>query len=133
MSSNEPTTLFSDFIRDMADGTIDLELAKKLRETLETLEDWARDAQRKAKGKLSISLEIVMEPDGAVRLHPDIQIKIPKPLFRGDSFFTDGHGNLQRSNRRQPSLPFDPVTGEVKDTAPVAQIRDITQERKVKN
>ena len=102
-------------------GSLDVELSEDFHRLLGVLAKEA-SAVGKAKGKIGITLSIVVNANGVVTITADKKIIEPKPQ-RGEAIFwlTPG-GNLTQSDPKQTKLPLREVAGPVvRDVPAVAQ------------
>lgn len=103
---------FATFVGTVSTGTCNDEATRQQDELVQYLEEHARDSLRTAKGKITVTLEFTIEPNGATKVEYDVDTKRPKPLRPADQFFAVD-GILQRKNPKQEELPIRPVAAAV--------------------
>ncbi len=122
--TDEGARSFAVVLHQIEDGLLHAELSSQLRLVCKELERAASNYQAKAKGSLSLTLEITAEPSGIVVVKGDVKAKLPKAKRAGSPFWLTKSGNLTLEHPRQLALPVraapEPETRTVEDVEPRA-------------
>lgn len=108
---------FADFLRDLAGGTTHDELS----EAIWDLAARVRDTGKKGSVTLTILVEPTKGDTTMLTVSDEIKLKLPEHSRRPSVFFSDGQGNLSRSNPNQPELsglrevPGRPTTDNLRE------------------
>lgn len=116
----EGTRGFAVLLQQVEEGALHAELSDELRDVCRDLHRMAKNYEQKAKGSLTLVLELVADPSGILTVKPSVTKKIPKAKRSGSAFWITGGGNLSVENPRQPRLPIREVP------APAVAAREIT-------
>lgn len=107
-----PRKSFAIFIQDQRAGALHNELSDGLAEVVQRVIDLNKA------GSLSLNLKVVPAGKGQAAVFITDEVKVKPPEDRqAFMYFTDGHGNISRSNPNQPELPLREV--------PPAEVRDL--------
>ena len=117
---------FAPLLGHIGDGELLHDLTKQLRTLVNECTTHAYDYQTKGKGSLTLSLSLVAEQDGTVRVTGDVKIKAPKPKARGALFWASKNGTLSAENPRQTKLPLRDVNERT------VAVRDLNEKPEVK-
>lgn len=109
---------FGVVISNINEGTLHSELSEKLQWLARVLEAHALQVG-KAKGTLTLKLNLTVDHLGVATVQPEVTIKEPKPLRGAAVFWLDKASNLQPQNPNQTVLPLREVT---KNNEPVRDI-----------
>jgi hypothetical protein len=98
---------FAQFLQEARKGGLHTELSDELADLVHACVETGK------KGKLALTVTVVpaKDEDGTVQITDDVKVTVPKPDARPSVFFADDHGNLSRTNPRQPELPLREVPG----------------------
>ena len=110
-------------LADLDRGRFLGECTKRFAEMMLFLRDYAMDNKRRAKGRMTMKVNVTVDDSGLACLDPEVEIRQPKPLRAGEAYFIDKRGGVTRNNPRQQELfggglrevPHDPNTGEVRE------------------
>lgn len=111
-----PRKSFAIFVQDQRAGALHNELSDGLAEVVQRVIDLNKA------GSLSLTLKVVPAGKGQAAVFITDEVKVKPPEDRqAFMYFTDGHGNISRSNPNQPELPLREV--------PSAEVRDLPEKR----
>jgi hypothetical protein len=97
---------FAQFLQEARKGGLHTELSEDLADLVTKVVDTGK------KGSITLKLTVAPNSDGeTVKVVDDIKIAAPKFDAKPTLFFHDAHGNLTRTNPRQPELPLRGVPG----------------------
>lgn len=98
---------FAQFLQEARKGGLHTELSDELAELVHACVETGK------KGTLVLTVTVVpaKDEDGTVQVTDGVKVTVPKPDARPSVFFADDHGNLSRTNPRQPELPLREVPG----------------------
>jgi hypothetical protein len=109
---------FGVFLANMEEGGFMADLSTELQRANA---DLAKHAEHhgKAKGAITVVVELAYESNGTVEVRGEIKTKLPKSKRARSMFWDLGDGNLSNENPKQKSLPFREVNADspVKDIA----------------
>lgn len=91
---------FADFLRDLAGGTTHDEMSEAVWDLVARV----RDTGKKGTVTLTILVEPTKGDTTMLTVSDEIKLKLPEHSRRPSVFFSDGQGNLSRSNPNQPEL-----------------------------
>lgn len=95
---------FAAFLQEQRQGGLHGELSDALADLV------ARCVEHEKGGSLSLTIHVKPNKDGATLLITDaVKVKAPEAPRQPALFFADEHGNLSRTNPRQPELPVREV------------------------
>ncbi len=121
--SPDGTRDFPAFIRMVNDGSFQHELAGALHDINAKLQTIASN-EGKAKGQLTITINLTHQDDGTVQVEPVVKAKVPEPRRRKSTFWMTPGGNLSPNNPKQVRLEFKDVS------APAAPAKDLPSENR---
>lgn len=103
---------FTQFLIEQRSGGLHSELSEKLAELV------AAVAEHGKGGSLTLAIQVkpLKEAAGQYMVVDEVKVKAPEGDRGGSLFFADSHGNLSRSDPRQPQLPFREVPKPENDT-----------------
>lgn len=107
---------FALLLQQLGEGTLNAELSETLHEMNTRLSAHAIDFG-KAKGTLTLAIEIEIDRDGVVTLRPDVKKKMPKPARKAGRYWLTPGNNLSPENPKQTKLNLKEV--------PAARVREI--------
>ena len=109
--SNEPEgpRSFAVMLQSIDEGSLHTELSDSLQKMNGELHDLAVSAGGKAKGTLTLTLNVAVEANGIVSLDSDVKTKVPKPKRARAVFWLTKGNNLSPENPRQQRLPLREV------------------------
>lgn len=100
---------FVQFAAEQRRGVMNADLSDALAELVQTI----TEVGGKAKGSLTLKLDIALNKDGySVTVTDDIVLKLPKKETPSSLFFFDENGNVSRNNPRQQELPLHAVDSD---------------------
>lgn len=106
---------FTRFIDQLAYGEVQGELSEDLHDLISTLQKDASMHQSKAKGALTLKLDIEVDDRGVATVKPLITVKKPKSRRSPATMWVTAGGNLTPQNPRQQELPLREVTGNTNE------------------
>lgn len=121
---------FSRFIEQVDEGLCHIEVSKALHSLAAKLSEHSGPAKNKAKGKLSLALDITVEGD-VVAVTWDVKVKEPTPKRSTAIFWLTKGKNLSPENQRQQKLPLRDVNTkeneakDINDPTPVTAAREV--------
>ncbi|GAB5541342.1 MAG: hypothetical protein SangKO_011020 [Sandaracinaceae bacterium] len=123
---DEGARSFTRALEMVADGDLVIDASAELFELNQALRREARIRRVAVKGTFTLKLQLVVEPNGPVEIHPSITTKrADRKTARGLLWLTPG-GNLTAENPRQQNLPLREVA--MGDDEP----RDVGSDRNVR-
>ena len=109
MANQEGPRSFARFVEQACDGDICSQASEALHELLKKLETDSSASSGVAKGKLTLTLTLGVDPRGQVAIGYDIATKEPKPARAGGIGWLTKGGNCTFENPRQQKLPLAEV------------------------
>lgn len=106
---------FADFLRDQSQGRTHDELS----EALWDLVSRVRDTGKKGSLQFTVYVEPILGDETVLLVTDQIKLKLPEHERSASIFYSDGQGNLSRSNPEQPEFEFlreVPNTGTTQPT-----------------
>ena len=116
---------FAVFLQQFDGGTLHAEISEEMRDLTAYLYTQSANSGGKAKGKLSLSFDIVVESGGVVSIKPEIAVKKPKVERSRQIYWTTPGNNLTPHTPRQQRLPLREVTSTE------AEVRDVSSDTRV--
>jgi len=114
---------FSRVLYELENGQFNADCSQKLEEAIKALQERCdSDGMRQAKASINITLSLVLD-SGNVTVTANVTSKTPEKPRGRTIFWTTSNNGLCRENPKQPSLPFDVITGK-------REIVNFDQERK---
>jgi hypothetical protein len=108
---------FAAFLREQRRGALHSELSEKFAELVAACQTYEKG------GTLTLQIKVKPSKDGeTVQISDQLTLKVPEADRSPSVFFTDGRGNVSRSNPRQDELPLREVSAPA-----AAEPRDIKQ------
>lgn len=119
MSSTDDS--FAVLFRSMEDGAFSDGAGAELRAALVALRKRAADTNLRAKGALTITVKLEMDPKGVLETEGQIAVKLPKPVRGRSIHWTDIDGDiLNRKPEKQLELRAVATKAEPANEAPKA-------------
>lgn len=93
---------FTQFFIEQRQGALHAEMSEKLQALVAAVEEHGKS------GTLTLTIRVTPTATGANTffIADDVKVKAPEPDRGASLFFSDGEGNLSRSDPRQPELPL---------------------------
>lgn len=110
MEKKEPQS-FSFILADADGGTINAYLSQKFGEMIGKLQDRANLHEDTFKGKFTVTLDVIVQPNGKVELKPACTAKLPPEKMPSARFFTDDEARLTRQDPRAAGSLFEAREG----------------------
>lgn len=107
---------FTQFLLEQRSGGMHGELSEKL----QSLTSAVYEHDKAGTLTLTVSIKPIEGQPGRYIVTDDVKIKAPEAARGSSLFFADDHGNLSRSDPRQPELPLQQVP------APSNTIREVS-------
>lgn len=127
---SRPARTFGEFVRMINDGQFDSDVMHDLQNAAADLQDMAAAQGGKAKGKLTITVDIEVEGDQSeciIYLRGAHKIAIPTQKRSRSVVWTDEHNNFTANKPRQGQLFSQPRevggTTRVRDTGSTTRVR----------
>ena len=114
---------FAVLLQQVDEGQLHTDASKELHRVTKELLEWARTYQRDAKGSLTLTIGLNVDPSGVVDVVGDIKAKVPAPRRQRSTMWITKGGNLSAENPRQQKLPLREVPAAT--TTP----RDVADDR----
>ncbi len=122
----EPTgpRSFTVFLAKLASGEADSNLSHELHELLKRLDEEAHARATKVKGKLKLTLSLIVDETGVVAVNYDVEAKAPPRKTTPSIYWVNKASQLVTENPKQQTLALRDVGGGKKefrsvDDAPV--------------
>jgi hypothetical protein len=106
--NEEGARSFALLLQGLGDGALNAELSETLHDMNTKLSAHAIDFS-KAKGTLTLAIEIEIDRDGVVTLRPDVKTKLPKPARKAGRYWLTPGNNLSPENPKQTKLNLKEV------------------------
>ncbi len=100
-----------EFLRQACDGDIATEASSELHRLMDIMAAEAEACRGEKKGRLSITLDFVVDPRGAVGIAFDVSCKEPKKTRSGGVGWLTKGRNIQFDNPKQGRLPLVDIPG----------------------
>lgn len=113
---------FAHTIATFAEGELNADCSKELRDLLFVMHEEATRLEKPMKGSFKLELTIEVSEAGMVGIAPSIKTKAPEKKRRGSHMWVTKGGNLTHENPRQQTLPGLREVGGGRNEAP----RDVT-------
>lgn len=98
------TRNFAALLTKIDDGSLHAELGEEMRRVARELADYCGTHHCKARGSLTIVLNLTADTDNTVSIVGDVKSKVPKTVRARTITWIDPKGNLVLSNPRQLDL-----------------------------
>lgn len=102
---------FNVFLQNLAEGEAHTTLSAELFELGRKMQEEAHARGDKVKGRITINLGFVTEPNGIVSVGYDVTVKAPKPRRAVGTYWLTPGGNLSPEPVKQLKLPIQNVAG----------------------
>lgn len=113
--SNKPNTgprNFGVFLSQIEDGVLQADLSEELKRVTAELSTHAQRTSRKAKGSITLTINLAHDETGVVDVDCEVKSKTPKTSRARSVFWNDGHDNLSSKNPKQETLNFKSVPSD---------------------
>ncbi len=101
--ANEGTAAFNTFMAGLDDGRLHADLSSELQDVNEKMTDLALDGAKKVKGKITITLDFLLE-GGVWEIKGEFTTKLPKPPRGRTVMWSTPAHNFTHKNPRQTEL-----------------------------
>jgi hypothetical protein len=101
--NDEGARSFAVLLQGIGDGELNAELSETLHGMNAKLSNHAVDFG-KAKGTLTLTIEVDIDREGVVTLTPDVKTKLPKPARKKGRYWLTAGNNLSPENPKQTKL-----------------------------
>ena len=116
---DDGTRSFTRVLDQINFGQAQVDLSEELQDCCSTLMKQARHHKSEVKGKMTVTLELLMTPHGEMKITCNSKSTINKPKSHGSTTWVTDQGNVTFKNPRQTELPLhevdDPAAGAPKD------------------
>ena len=116
---DEGTRSFTRVLDQINHGQAQVDMSEELQEVCTSLMKQARLHKAEVKGKMTVTLDLLMTPHGEMRITCGSKSGINKPKSHGSTTWVTDQGNVTFKNPRQTELPLhdvdDPAAGAPRD------------------
>lgn len=96
---------FAVFLPMLEEGRLNDELSESFRDLIAKLRDHKASTGRNAKGKVTLTVDLLLGSDGTFDVNAEFSIKSPKPIRERTVLWATDGNNLVPQNPAQPELP----------------------------